>query len=559
MLMTRTSAAARAARVEPAAVERARLELALVVLAAALLTILFTYPIAFKMGSVGRVDNGDGQLSIWNVAWVARTLVADPRHVFDANIFYPHTGTLTYSESNLGAGALAIPVYWATRNPYAAHNAVALFAFAAAFVSMYLLVRHLTDDWRAAAVSGLWFAFCPMIFTRLAHIQLLMTAGLPLAMLAIHRVADRPTPGRGAALGAAMAAQALCCGYYGIFAILMVGFAIVVLASTRRLWTSRAYWRAIAIGAVLSILLVAPAFVPYLHFQNSSGFHRTVGEAVRYSANWSAYLASPAFAHAWLLDHLPRWSDVLFPGVLVTTFGVAGVVVSWRERKGELALLYGGMGVLALWLSFGPTAGLYALLYKLVPLFAWLRVPSRFGLVVVFALSVLGGVAMSSWLRRSTRPAVAFASLAALACAELVSPLRMPEVPPVSRVYTILKTLPPGPVIEMPFWYLEPNFPRHSYYMLQSTMHWMPLVNGYSDYIPDDFRENVMRYAIFPAPETLKSLQPIKVRYAVFHRDGFNAANWRDVQMRIEQATPYLRELYADEATRLYEVVAFPP
>ena len=104
-------------------------ELALVVLAGAVLTVALTYPTAFELGHVGRVDKGDGQLSIWNVAWVARTLVVDPLHVFDANIFYPHRGTLAYSENNLGAGALAVPVYWATRNPYAAHNFVMLLAF----------------------------------------------------------------------------------------------------------------------------------------------------------------------------------------------------------------------------------------------------------------------------------------------------------------------------------------------------------------------------------------------------------------------------------------------
>src|SRR5437588_7213983 len=109
-------------------------ERALVIVTAIALTVLFTYPIAFRLGRVGRIDNGDGQLSIWNVAWVARTLPTDPLHVFDANIFYPLHGTLTYSESNLGAGALAIPVYWATRNPYAAHNSVVLFAFVVAFI-----------------------------------------------------------------------------------------------------------------------------------------------------------------------------------------------------------------------------------------------------------------------------------------------------------------------------------------------------------------------------------------------------------------------------------------
>ena len=86
-------------------------ELASVLLASAALTAALTYPIAFKLGHVGRIDNGDGKLSIWNVAWVARALVVDPRHVFDANIFYPHRGR-SYSENNLGAGALAIPAYW---------------------------------------------------------------------------------------------------------------------------------------------------------------------------------------------------------------------------------------------------------------------------------------------------------------------------------------------------------------------------------------------------------------------------------------------------------------
>src|SRR4051812_24905707 len=176
-----------------------------------------TYPTVIKMGRVGRVDNGDGRLSIWNVAWVARTLVVDPAHVFDANIFYPHSGTLAYSENNLGAGVLALPVYWATRNPYAAHNAAMLLAFVLSFTGMYYLVRYLTADRGAAAIAAIGFAFCPFVFAHTAHIQLLMTAGLPFTLLAFHRMADRPAAVRGAVLGATMAAQAMCCGYYGVF------------------------------------------------------------------------------------------------------------------------------------------------------------------------------------------------------------------------------------------------------------------------------------------------------------------------------------------------------
>jgi hypothetical protein len=533
-------------------------EAAAVVIAGALLTSIFTYPIAFKLGHVGRVDNGDGQLSIWNVAWVARTLAVDPLHVFDANIFYPHRGTLAYSEANLGAGALAMPAYWLTRNPYAAHNSAVLIAFLLSFVGTYYLARYLTHDWRAAAMAAVWFAFCPFIFARTAHVQLLMTAGLPFVMLAFHRMADGPSPGRGAALGVAMALQALFCGYYGIFAILMVGFATVVVASTRRRWTSMPYWTAIGAAAVVSIAIVTPAFLPYAAMQRDTGFHRTAGQAVRYSANWSAYLASSSFAHAWLLSYLPRWTDALFPGVLLTVFGIAGLFVARREGKGELALVYGGMAALAFWMSFGPSAGLYAALYKVVPVFAWLRAPSRFGIVVSLSLSVLGAVAVARWMRGLRRPGAALAALLAIGCAELLVPLNMPEVPPLEPVYSTIKTLPPGPVIEMPFFYLEYMFPRHTYYMLQSTSHWNPLVNGYSDYMPPDFLAAVMTLAPFPSRDSLNALRSHGVRYAVFHMYWFDTENTRDVLGRLKEFEAYLRPMYIDESTRLYEIIGAP-
>jgi hypothetical protein len=534
-------------------------ELGLVLLVSALLTAALTYPIAFKIGHVGRVDNGDGQLSIWNVAWVARTLVVDPRHVFDANIFYPHRNTLAYSENNLGAGALAIPVYWATRNPYAAVNSAVLLSFILSATGMYYLIRFLTHDRRAAALSAIWFAFCPYIFRRTAHIQLLMTAGLPFAMLAFHRLADRPNPIRGVALGLAMAAQALCCGYYGIFAILMVGFAVAVVAGTRRLWAVPRYWIAVGVAALVSVGIVLPAFLPYIALQRDTGFHRTIGETVRYSANWSAYLASSAFAHAWLLSFLPRWTDVLFPGVLVTIFGIAGAFVARRQQRGELSLLYGGLAGLACWASFGPPAHLYSALYAAVPMFSWLRAPSRFGLIVVFGLCVLAGIGVSAGLRRLRRPGVAVAMLALVAVGEMMAPVDMREVPPVEPVYRTLATLPRGPVIEMPFFYLDYMFPRHTAYMLNSTTHWMPLVNGYSDYMPPDFLANVAILAPFPSRDAFKLLEPNAVRYAIFHMYWYNTENQRDVLTRLKEFERYFRPLYVDSDTRLYEIVGFPP
>jgi len=532
-------------------------EFALVLFAGAALAVAMTYPTAFELGRVGRVDKGDGQLSIWNVAWVARTLVVDPRHVFDANIFYPHRGTLAYSENNLGAGALAIPVYWATRNPYAAHNFVMLLSFVLSGAGMYYLVRYLTGDRRAAAVSAIGFAFCPFVFAHTAHIQLLMTAGLPFTMLAFHRMADLPGIRRSVALGVAMAAQAICCGYYGVFVCLMVGFAILVLASIRRLWTVWSFWFAILTAAIVSILLVLPAFLPYITVQQV-GFHRELKDAIQYSASWSDYFASSSYAHAWMLGYLPPWTEVSFPGFVVLVLGVGGSVIATRNRRLELAALYGGLTVLAFWASFGPRGLLYAALYHVVPMFEWLRAPARFGLIVGFGLSVLAGVAVAHVFRRVRQPAAMAAALVVVTAGELAIPMHMPSVPPVEPVYRTLATLPRGPVIEMPFFYPQVGLFQHTKYMLASTAHWMPMVNGYSDYIPPDFYENVMTLAPFPSRPAFKILEPNAVRYAVFHMYGYNTENRNDVLTRLKEFEPYLRPLYMDDTTRLYEIVGFP-
>ena len=527
----------------------------------AVLSIALTYPIAFKLGRSGRVDNGDGQLSIWNVAWVARTLVVDPRHVFDANIFYPHRGTLAYSENNLGAGALAIPAYWLSgRNPYAAHNVVVLLAFMLTAMGTYYLVRYLTADRRAAAVSAICFAFCPYLFAHTAHIQLLMIAGLPFCMLAFHRMADRPTVGRGAVLGAVMAAQALCCGYYGVFVMLMIGFATIVVAAVRRRWTDRAYWFAAATGAAVALVIVVPLFLPYLSLQRDLGFSRSLNDARAYSANWSAYLASSSYAHAWLLRFLPPWgTEVIFPGAIALAFGLVGLVVARRMRDGEIVVLYGGLALLAAWASFGPAGGLYIVLYRFVPAFTLMRAPGRFGAVVAFGLSVLAGAALATLLARMRRATLAGAALAALAAAELFVPLNMPDALPIDPVYRALATLPRAPIIEMPFYYPQVGLYQHTKYMLASTSHWFPMVNGYSDYIPPDFYQNVMVLATFPSHGALKILEPNGVRYAVLHMYGYNTENRNDVLARLQEFAQYLRPLYMDDTTRLYEIVSFPP
>lgn len=536
-------------------------ELAVVVVGLSGLTFALTYPLALHPGTLAyEPSNGDGQFSVWVVAWVARALVTDPFHVFDANIFYPHRRTLLYSEANLGAGALAMPAYWMTGNPYAAHNIVLLMSFVLAATGMYYLVRHLVGDRLAAVVSAIAFAFSSYALAHLLHIHLLLTAGLPFSLLAFHRLADRPGPQRAATLGLVMAAQGYASGYYAVFVALAVGYAAIVTAGTRRLWIDGRYWGAIVIAALTAIVAMLPQLVPFVALQREIGFNRSLDASRQFSASWRAYVASGKLLHAWMQGLVGRGQDVLFPGFTAAVFGCLGVLIGGRTsgRNREVAAIYGGLGVLALWASFGPRGGLYRVLYSTVPTFTLMRAPSRFGLVVVFALSVLSALAVAALLTTRSRRLLVGSALLAFVTAESVATLRLSPVPPTEPAYRQLATLPNGAVLELPVYSRQLGFVRAKY-MVASTAHWKPLVDAYSDYIPPDFRERADVLGQFPTRDGLKDAAKIPFRYAVFHLDKYQADAREALFLRLTEFAPYLRRLYGDEGTLLYEVTGCPP
>ena len=550
----------------PGTIARPR-ELVVVSLAGLALAILMTWPLATGMGHLGRTfaTDADGQLSIWNVAWVARTLVTDPLHVFDANIFHPHKTTLAYSESNLLPGVIGIPVYWASKNPWLTLNVVMLVAFASAFVCAYLLLLYLTGDRGASAAGAVFYTFCPYVMSHLSHIQLLFTAGIPLSLLMLHRLADRPSIRRGVALGLALAAQTLSCAYYGIFAGLMVGYGTLVLAASRRLWKSTTYWTSIATGAGVSFALTLPFFVPYLRVQEETGFARTIEDAIRYSAGPRDYLMSSTHAHQWLRDWVRsygHWAgEVLFPGFLVLGLGAVGLVVVLRRnaRARETAILYGSLAVLAFWSSFGPGGGLYRVLSYL-PTFSFLRAPSRFGLIVVLCLAVFAAAglrAIFNALPRGGRRLAAGLAVAAVIAELAVFPLPWFEAPEIPAPYATLASSPRAPVAEFPFYGERVAFPLHTQYILFSTQHWMPIVNGYTDVIPKDFREAAPVLDGFPSGDAFLALARRRVRYIAVHWDMY--VNRKDeIRRRLVPYAANLKVLAEDERMTLYEVVKYP-
>lgn len=526
-------------------------------LTALIVAVVLTWPMAARLGSASRIDSGDGRHGVWNVSWVARALTTDPRTLFDANIFYPSRQTLAYSEPNLVAGLLAVPVWLATGNPYASYNVVLLIAFAAAALAAYLLARKIGASRSGATVAGLVYGFSPYMFAHLPQIQLLMTFGPPLSLAAMHHFISGPSVRRGVLLGGALTLTALSCAYYGIFSGLATGFGLCWFAITGRRSIGRPYWTGILVAGMVTLILVGPFFVPYLGIRDA-GFERTLDDARMYSTTGRAYLASAALMHRWMLPFIGEWRDVLFPGFLPVIFSLVAVGLAVRASNcRNFVAFYSVLGLLAFWVSFGPDAGLYTLLYHVAPAFSFLRAPVRFGILLILSMAILSSLAIT-WLQRrlSTTGHWLAAVVIAVALAEsYVGPLRLADAPRVEDAYRKLAVLPRAPVAEFPFYLGAVDRHRQTEYMLMSTYHWQPLVNGYSDHRPEEYSAAAPNLARFPSELAWQVLRARQVRWVVVHFNRYPADLGESLRTELRKMKDRLRIVVDQHGVSLYEVI----
>jgi hypothetical protein len=178
-------------------------------------------------------------------------------------------------------------------------------------------------------------------------------------------------------------------------------------------------------------------------------------------------------------------------------------------------------------------------------------------------LAVLGARGLQAL---GLRPLAALA-IATLALAEtLIVPIPMPEwtkiidtrqAPP--AVYSWLAEQPGRePIVHLPMLDVRglerrPRF-HESVYMVYSTRHWRPLVNGYAGIEPSAYVRMRELAGGFPSSDFTEAMRAIGVRYVVLHRAGYGPNQWPRVEQALPGATGDLREVAAFGDDRVYEL-----
>lgn len=534
-------------------------------------TVAMTWPFAAKLGSATPAG-GDPLLQIWVARWVQHALVTDPRHLYDANIFHPYANTLAYSDSNVPAALLSAPVYILTGNAVLAVNLLVLGTFVLAAGGVYALAVALTGNRAVAFVAGLAYAFLPYRYAHIYHLNQLGHAWTPWVLAALVLLVRRQRPAWAVAFGMLFAVQVVTSFYVAFQLVFVVGIALVaalVAAPQARSWRFVAQ---LALAGAVAAVIVLPLALPYLRVRDELGLERTVREAERYRASPTSYLRVTGENRFW--ERLPGRGgseDILFPGG-VALAGAALGLLAWRRRPALTAAAV-ATALVGFVISLGPTwqptaAGgtplPYRFLYDHFPLFKAMRVPARFGVLFDFAVVILAASGFAwVWglLAERVRPELArligigaTAALALLALVELRAvPFPLVEVDrsaTAAAPYRWLAEQPDdGAVMEFPVIELGEGERPVTLAMFWSTLHWKPLVQGYSGFAPpsleiiqntfigDMKRPNgtVAETISFATKDNIGIMQDLGVRYIVLHQFSYKREDWPVVIRYLEE------------------------
>lgn len=487
------------------------------------LTVIMTWPQALHLST--RVPGHDDPLfSIWRLAWIAHALPHDPRHLFDANIFYPHARTLAYSDAMLFEGILAAPFLWAGVNPVLVYNVIFFAGIVSSGAGMFVLVRYLTGDIGAALVSAVIFTLAPYRIEHVIHLELQWTVWMPLTIWALHRTFDKGTIRFGALTGLFLWLQIISCVYYGAFLGLIVGALALLLIVSQPQQATRAIGP-LCYGALLAAILTLPYAMPYIANTQELG-PRPAGEVANFSAEWGSYLAAPHqnWLWGWTAWNYGGNERHLFPGVTAVILAALGL--AWRPRR--IVWIYLTLALLAVELSLGLNGALYRWLYDHTFAFRGFRAPARFAILACCAMSVLAGFGFQ-YVQRvlSAQPARTFLLATVLIAISLESgssPLLLSaQATTVPPIYRFLQTAERSVIIEFPVSDYDPT------YMFWSTYHWHPLVNGYSGYTPGDVVDTKALMQTFPDDESVARLGELKVRYVLVHQAFYKPREYAEL------------------------------
>jgi hypothetical protein len=421
----------------------------------------------------------DPAQDVWVLDWITRHLPS-PSQVFEGNNYFPSRYAVLYCDPLLGPAVLAAPFRLLSTNPIAIYNLAVILAFAVCGYGSYRLARRLWGHPAAAVLAAVLVTQCPPLMAQRAHLNLVAIGGLPLLLLGLLRVLERPHLGVALATGLALGLQGATSGYSALMGAMLAALVCLLHA---RAWRRPAVAANVAVVALVALLVMAPYVIGFLHLgREEVAMARGIGEARHYSVDVPlSFLRTQSIV--WRPLFGASQEEPMWPGLTLLVLGALGLRRPDRHVR-WLAIV----AVVFFALALGPeltVAGArtiplpFALLRRL-PFLAAVKHPQTFMIPVWIVAALLAARGLA---RASLRPWVA-ALIVAAAFLETTNAWPRRDGRPLAAptAYQLLDGQPPGAVLELPC-----NIVADSDAQWASIFHRRPIVNGKGAFCPDNY------------------------------------------------------------------------
>jgi hypothetical protein len=484
------------------------------------------------------MTDGDPALNAWALNWVSHAIVNDSSNILNGNTFYPHPGAIKLSEHMFSLALINVVIRFFSDGPWVGYNILIFLAYFLSAVGAYYFIYHVTQNRLAAFWGGVFWGFCFFRVHHTSHLQILSYQWLAFIALFNLKTQADPNAKNATLLALFFILQALTSWYLAVIAAVftLVMFLCNLQVRTWRSTQTLAFgWTAILVTAVMLPFVLAYSGV--LH-DTSLGDRATHARALGDQIKLLNFFAPPSSTLLGsLIPNNKYWiwqENTLFIGYSAIFLALIGLATIWRHnwRLGVTAIflmLTGYMFALGFFSTFwGIKLPLYYLSEK-ISFFSAIRAPQRFTLLIYFGILILssyGLIAISTKLGNKSK-ALATGVLVCVFILE-VYPAKLPFGPiptytPSAIDQEIAKLSTQNntkyKILHLPIYTARPGYPtQEATYMVDSTLHWNPILNGFSGAEPIEFKADMLALAQLPSTAALALLEKYNVTIVAVHK-----------------------------------------
>ena len=372
------------------------------------------YPFSTHLKDSSPDNPDDVLLNSYIMQWEYNKIVSlDFTNYFNTTYFYPYENTLAFTEHHTISQLFFFPLISIFRDPVLVHNLIVLIALVLNGLFMYLFIYKLTSSFIPSLLSAVLFSFVPYRYTHLVHLNVLHWWTIPLCFMSAQIFVESLDLKSTLLFSFSLLCLPLWSNNIAAFFIIPFSIFFIYISLERRSISNKRFYLLLSMSLLFVLLVSSPFLYHYLRLREEMFFERFLFDIRYYSPELQNFIGVHDTNIFWgeTLGRFGKWERYLFPGATFLIIFFISILNIYRSERRRFISIFIIIAITTFFLSLGPyidgsrgdTRGPYYLLLKYVPGYYGIRVPTRFAILMYFAMATICGLGLADLIKRWER------------------------------------------------------------------------------------------------------------------------------------------------------------